>query len=101
VSAPTSPNQAEVNVSGGSGTGTTIDTNQASRQIVTIYNNGPEELTVVVSSGAAPTITPGIGIKIYPGGSEWFYAGTGMRFYGRTAATNQVSGAATICLEQA
>jgi hypothetical protein len=101
VAAPTSVAQNEVAVSGGSGTGTTIDTNLSNRQIVTIYNNGPETLTVVLSTGAAPTITPGIGIDIYSGSSEWFWAGVGIRFYGRTAATNQSSGAATICVEEA
>ena len=101
MAAPTAVAQNEVNASGGSGTGTTLDTNQASRQIVTIYNNGPEVLTVVLATAGAPTITPGVGICIYPGGSEWFYAGTGIRFYGRTAATNQVTTAATICVEEA
>jgi hypothetical protein len=101
MAAPTAVAQNEVNVSGGAGTGTTIDTNQASRQIVSIYNNGPEPLTVVLSTGAAPSITPGIGVVIYPGGSEWFWAGAGVRFYGRTSATNQASGAATVCVEEA
>ena len=30
----------------------------ASRQLVCVYNNGPETLTVVCSTGAAPSITP-------------------------------------------
>lgn len=101
MAAPTAVAQNEVAVSGGSGTGTTLDTNQSSRQVVTIYNNGPEVLTVVLSTGSAPSITPGIGIQIYPGSSEWFWAGTGIRFYGRTAATTQSSGAATVVVEEA
>lgn len=101
MAAPTAVAQNEVNASGGSGTGTTLDTNLSSRQICVIYNNGPEVLTVALSTSGAPTITPGVGINIYPGSSEWFWAGVGIRFYGRTSATNQATGAATLCVEEA
>jgi hypothetical protein len=99
MAAPTAVAQNEVNVSGGTGTGTTLDTNAASRQLVCVYNNGPESLTVVCSTGAAPSITPGIGVQIYSGSSEWFWAGTGVRLYARATVTNQVSGAATVVVE--
>jgi hypothetical protein len=101
MAAPTAVAQIEVLVSGGSGTGTTLDTNQSSRQLVSVYNNGPEVLTVVESTSGAPTITPGIGVNIYPGSMEVFWSGTGIRLYGRTAATTQVTGAATVVVEKA
>jgi hypothetical protein len=87
MAAPTAVAQNTVSVSGGTGTGTTLDTNAASRQIVMVENQGTEELTVVLSTGAAPTVTVGTGYIIYPGSSEWFWAGTGLRFYARQATT--------------
>jgi hypothetical protein len=100
MATPTAVAQNEVTAAGGTGTGTTLDTNLASRQMVIVYNNGPEVLTVVLSTGAAPAVTPGVGVNIAPnGGSEVFWAGPGIRLYGRAQATLQVSGAATVCAE--
>lgn len=99
MAAPTAVAQNEVNVGGGSGTGTTLDTNASSRQLVCVYNNGPEPITVVLSTGTAPTVTPNVGSVIYPGSSEWYWAGTGVRLYARTAATAQSTGAATVVVE--
>lgn len=83
MAAPTAVAQNTVSVSGGTGTGTTLDTNAASRQLVIVENQGDEELTVVLSTGAAPSITPGTGYVIFPRSSEWFWAGTGIRLYAR------------------
>jgi len=83
MAAPTAVAQNAVTVSGGTGTGTTLDTNAASRQLVIVENQAAEELTVILSTGAAPSITPGTGFRVYPGSSEWFWAGTGIRLYGR------------------
>lgn len=105
MAAPTSVVKNEVNV----GTGVTlIDTNAASRQTVEVYNNGTQAITVVESSSGAPgTITKGIGIVIPPGGMQWFWAGTGIRYYAQVtpldqgeAAVAQSTGAATWVVEK-
>jgi len=103
MAAPTNVAANEVLAGGGSGTGTTLDTNLASRQVVEIYNNGTEDLTIVESTGAAPTITPGTtpGIILYPGNNIALWAGTGIRFYARARTTTQSSGAGTYVVESA
>jgi len=84
MAAPTAVAQNSVTVSGGTGTGTTLDTNAASRQLAMVENQSPNEvMTVILSTGAAPTITPGTGFLIYPGSSEWFWIGPGIRLYAR------------------
>jgi hypothetical protein len=90
MAAPTAVAQNPVTVSGGTGTGTTLDTNAASRQLVMIENQASEYLTVILSTGAAPSITPGTGFVIYPGSSEWFWMGTGIRAYGRMETASGV-----------
>jgi hypothetical protein len=88
MAAPTAVAQNPVTVSGGTGTGTTLDTNAASRQLVMVENQTSEELTIILSTGAAPTVTPGTGFIVYPGSSEWFWAGTGVRLYARLATAS-------------
>jgi len=103
MAAPTSVAANEVAVTGGSGTGTTLDTNLASRQVVEIYNNGAEDITIVESTGSAPTITPGTtpGIILAPGNGMAFWAGPGIRFYARARTTTQSAGAGTYVVESA
>jgi hypothetical protein len=101
MAAPTTNAAAEV-LALAAGSATPIDgTNASSRQTVEIQNNGPAPVTIVKTSGAAPTITVNKGFVLLPGGREFFWAGQGLRFYakvgpvpaGETAA-DQVTGAA-------
>jgi len=98
MAAPTASVQNEVLVASGTGTGTTLDTNAASRQLVRVYNNGPDSITIIPGTGT--TVTLGVGVVIYPGGSEWFWLGTGVRLQARNHGTaTQATGAATIVAE--
>jgi hypothetical protein len=101
MAAPTSIAAAEV-LALAAGSSTPIDgTNAASRQLVTVQNNGPAPVTIVESSGAAPTIVAGKGIVLQPGSLEWFWNGQGARLYakvgplpGGETTVDQVTGAA-------
>jgi hypothetical protein len=105
MAAPTSITANEVLVD--ETTVTTLDTNAASRQLVTVTNNGAQPITVVESSSGTPTITAGKGIIIQPGSTEWFWNGPGARLYAITGpvapgetAVVQVTGAATWVVEK-
>jgi len=101
MAAPTTGGGAEV-LALAAGSATPIDaTNAANRQLVVVYNNGPQPVTIRKTSGAAPTITVNVGTVIGPGGSEWFWAGQGLRLYAKVGpvpagetAVDQVTGAA-------
>jgi hypothetical protein len=100
MAAPTTIATAEV-LALAAGSSTAIDgTNSASRQLVVVSNNATQAVTIVESSGAAPTITAGNGMVIQPGGSEWFWNGQGARLYAKVGpvpagetAVDQVTGA--------
>jgi hypothetical protein len=107
MAAPTSVSDAEA-LATAAGSATPIDAaNAANRQIVIIQNNGPQAVTIRMSSSGAPTITVNKGHVIQPGDLEWFWAGQGLRFYakvgpvaeGETAA-DQVTGAGLWVTEQ-
>ena len=101
MAAPTTGGGAEV-LALAAGSSTAIDaTNAANRQLVVVVNNGPQSVTVIKQSAAFSAITAGKGYVIPPGGSEWFWAGQGLRLYARVGpaapgetAVDQVSGAA-------
>jgi len=101
MAAPTTIAAAEA-LATAAGSATAIDaTNAANRQLVVVSNNGPQPVTIVESSGAAPTIVVGKGFVIQPGGSEWFWNGQGARLYAKVGpvpagetAVDQVTGAA-------
>lgn len=99
MAAPTSGTPTEV-LATAAGSSTPIDSNLASRQMVSIMNNGTQPVTIVVSSGAGATPTAGKGVVIQAGDLEWFWAGPGLRFYQRVGpvppgetAIDQVTGA--------
>jgi len=101
MAAPTTGGGAEV-LALAAGSATPIDaTNAANRQQVCVYNNGPQPVTIRCQSGSAPTITVNIGTVVSPGGSEWFWAGQGLRLYAKVGpvpvgetAVDQATGAA-------
>lgn len=107
MGAPTSIATAEV-LALVAGSATPIDaTNAASRQLVTVQNNGTQPVTIVESSGAAPTITAGVGTVLQPGDLEWFWDGQGARLYAKVGpvpagetAIDQVTGAALWVVEK-
>jgi len=100
MAAPTSGTPTEV-LATAAGSSTPIDSNIANRQMVSIMNNGPQPVTIVVSSAAGATPTAGKGIVIQPGDLEWFWIGPGLRLYQRVGpvpagetAVDQVTGSA-------
>jgi hypothetical protein len=101
MASPTTGGGAEV-LALAAGSATAIDaSNAASRQLVEVQNNGPQAVTIRKTSGAAPTITAGIGHVIPPGDSRWFWCGQGLRLYAKVGpvpagetAVDQVTGAA-------
>jgi hypothetical protein len=107
MAAPTAVATAEVTALA-AGSATPIDgANAAGRQLVVVQNNGRQAITVVESSGSAPTITAGVGVIIQPGDMEWFWNGQGARLYAKVGpvpagetATDQVSGAALWIVEK-
>jgi hypothetical protein len=85
------------------GSSTALETNLASRQYLVVQNNGPQPVTIVMTSAAAAVPAVGVGLVINPGDLELLPPGPGIRLYGRVGpvpagepAVDQVSGA---CLE--
>ena len=100
MAAPTSVATAEV-LALAAGSATPIDSNLASRQLLTVTHNGNQPVTIVLSSSGAPTIAVGKGLVMEPGDRQWLWCGPGIRAYAKVGpvapgetAIDQVTGAA-------